>query len=239
MKASQPNPECEARFECPKCGSNRMRVQKLPNWTLLHWILNPGLAFNELVLGQHVPALSVECRECRDYREPYPQRHFVPCPHCQTLHPSYYWSGKNSFGYWRGMGCPSCGRAIPVLWNVFSLLILAALSPIWFPYYWFKFRHEPLKRPVNLQQAPPPPAPKLTGWHFLFSGLGWGAVMFIYITALSTIPRLTEGRPVNWELTQHTLVWTGFGGLLMAAVLALTLGGKPRKRPEVVKMSDE
>ena len=38
----------------------KYKVYTWKNWMMLHWILNPGLAINELILGQRVPKVSLE-----------------------------------------------------------------------------------------------------------------------------------------------------------------------------------
>lgn len=118
----------EAR--CPTCGSTNLRVMRLPNVLLVHWVLNPGIAFNELVLGQRIPATMLECRACP---RPRLRRYWVPCPSCSELHDGMLWSRGNAFGHWFGYFCPGCGGCIPCLWNVFSLVVLAVLSPLWWP----------------------------------------------------------------------------------------------------------
>ncbi len=37
----------------------KYKVWKLPHPMLLHWIINPGLAFNELILGQRIPKITL------------------------------------------------------------------------------------------------------------------------------------------------------------------------------------
>lgn len=46
---------------------------------MLHWILNPGLAFIELVLGMRMPATSLIERASP---RPFVERQYVPCPAC-------------------------------------------------------------------------------------------------------------------------------------------------------------
>jgi hypothetical protein len=50
---------------------------------MLHWILNPGLAINELILGQRVPKVRLEDKTID---KPRIERVLIPCPHCETLH---------------------------------------------------------------------------------------------------------------------------------------------------------
>ncbi len=53
------------------------------NPVMLHWIINPGLAINELLLGQRVPKVSLEDKTID---KPRFEKTMVPCLHCETLH---------------------------------------------------------------------------------------------------------------------------------------------------------
>jgi len=85
---------------------------------MLHWVLNPGIAFNDLALGQRLPAVMHECRHCRTY--------FVDCPHCRTSCDSL---ALKAFGAWSGLPCPSCGASLPVLRNGLAWLVTLPLAP--------------------------------------------------------------------------------------------------------------
>jgi hypothetical protein len=103
--------------------SSKYKVQKLPNLLLVHWVINPGLAVNELVLGQRLPRVMLTDKaQDIDY---------VPCPHCKAMNDADLWSGKNSFGHWFGIICPECHQKIPSLLNLTSLLVLFFTFPIW------------------------------------------------------------------------------------------------------------
>ena len=39
---------------------DKYKIYTWRNWMMLQWILNPGLAVNELVLGQRIPEISLE-----------------------------------------------------------------------------------------------------------------------------------------------------------------------------------
>ena len=121
-------------FECPKCkghicerwGLNGSNLGiRLMYW---HMILNPGLAFNELVLGQRQPQQLYICKSCA---LPIVDRSYVHCSSCGTFHAGRIWSYKNAFGHWLGLLCPSCGAQIPCLWNVTSRALLILTAPIW------------------------------------------------------------------------------------------------------------
>ncbi|MDZ7681782.1 MAG: hypothetical protein U5J63_08775 [Fodinibius sp.] len=110
---------------------------KLKNWksfTFLHWIVNPGLAFNELVLGQRIPKQMLIDKTSD---KPLMERSYVPCPHCETLHDGRIWSTDNGMAFknWFGYYCPECGNIIPCLHNGLAYLLLAITYPLW---GWFK-----------------------------------------------------------------------------------------------------
>ncbi len=115
-------------FECPRCGGQDYSVWVLPHPLLLHWILNPGIAFNELVLGQRIPDVLYICRCCH---LPLQDRQYVYCPNCRDYYDAMIWSRACSFGNWLGLVCPDCGEPIPSLWNLTSLLLLTVTFPVW------------------------------------------------------------------------------------------------------------
>lgn len=101
--------------QCPACRAEDFDVWTWRHPAMLHWIANPGLAFNELVFGQLVPATTNLCRQCHTS--------FVDCPHCHLAIDSMQWGGRRNFGHWRGLPCPHCGGAIPVLANALAYLV--------------------------------------------------------------------------------------------------------------------
>ena len=111
---------------------NKKEYKLYPKWTLLtiHWVLNPGVAINELFLGQRVPTkLYLD----KNSKEPIAKKTYVKCPNCHTMHNGMIWSQKNAFGHWLGYICPNCHEQIPCLWNLTSLLILLITFPVWLP----------------------------------------------------------------------------------------------------------
>ena len=101
---------------------------------ILHWIINPGLAINELFLGQTIPKVMLIERQGK---KPIYERSLVPCPHCGTLHNGVKWSMQNKTSYknWYGYYCDNCENIIPVHRNLTSMLILFLTFPIW---GWFR-----------------------------------------------------------------------------------------------------
>ena len=55
----------------------KYKIYTWKNWMVLHWILNPGLAINELILGQRIPKISLEDKISN---KPRIERTFIPCP---------------------------------------------------------------------------------------------------------------------------------------------------------------
>lgn len=101
---------------------------------VLHWIINPGLMVNELILGQRVPKITlIE----KDNSKPLAERSFIPCPHCDTLHSGLKWTPQNNtaFQNWFGLYCDHCEKIIPCVRNLTSFLVIILTAPLWF---WFK-----------------------------------------------------------------------------------------------------
>lgn len=154
------------------------------HWMYIHWQINPGLFINELILGQRVPKLSLVDKTSS---KPLIERSYVPCPHCKTLHDSRTWSTQNgtAFKNWFGLYCHSCGKIIPCLWNIFSLLILGLTYPFWFSFkrkwkqQWLAKQPQRYKD-LDLKNKPNP----YEGWGWIRIGLGWGLVMFIFMSLL-------------------------------------------------------
>lgn len=130
---------------CPRCQSSELKPYRLPNPLMVFWVLMPPIAFNELILGQRMPRFTLVCRSC-----PLPpaDRHYIPCPSCGTLNVWKIWSRQYRFGNWLGLVCPQCGKHIPCLWNLTSLLLLLVLMPVWYLPYRFEFKNRVPKRPV-------------------------------------------------------------------------------------------
>ena len=110
---------------------------KIWNWkspVILHWIINPGLVINELILGQTIPKVMLIEREGK---KPFHQRSLIPCSHCGTMHSGLKWSSQNRtmFKNWFGYYCDNCGEIIPVQRNLVSLTVLFLTFPIW---GWFR-----------------------------------------------------------------------------------------------------
>ena len=155
---------------------NRFKIWALPHPFVLFCVLNPGIVFNELILGQRLPKVTL-IDEKSD--RPFFERCYIPCPHCETLNDSRLWAKRNGFGHWFGLVCPSCHQVIPCLWNIFSLGILAITLPLWyFPARFFRRRWLEIekKRLASVLEGPLTQAGDIN-WFlrgvFFFGGLVW------------------------------------------------------------------
>jgi len=166
--------------------TKRYKAVKLPNLLLLHWILNPGLAINEFVLGRRIPRLSLIDQHLQ---QPLTERSYVPCPHCQTLHPAKRWGKKNAFFHYAGLYCPSCQQKIPSLLNIFTIALLIVSFPLWKPVQMLfgeRFKAWELKRLEKTAHYENCPPVKPDGVRMgLFYGGGM-AVFFIVQNSLLT-----------------------------------------------------
>jgi hypothetical protein len=205
----------------------RYKVYTWKNWMMLHWILNPGLAINELILGQRVPKVSLEDRTID---KPRIERTRVPCPHCDTLHDGRTWSTENgtAFKNWFGLYCKNCGNTIPCLTNAFSFIILALTFPIW---GWFKKSLKTkwlAKQPeryenIDIEHIPNP----FDENSWVASGLSWGAFMFVLTSII--FPYFT-GQEITFKtLVLGVVVWT-IGGLGFGYIMKLYMNKKAKNK---------
>ena len=170
---------------------------KIWNWkspVILHWMINPGLVINDLILGQTIPKVMLIERKGN---KPFYERSLVPCPHCGTLHNGLKWSAQNktAFKNWYGFYCDHCGEIIPVQRNLTSLLILAITYPIW---GWFKkslkenwLKKQP-ERYLNLKLEISENKNSTKNW--LKYGLLWA--LFMYVTMTFLFP-LIQHEPIS------------------------------------------
>jgi hypothetical protein len=70
-------------FACPKCSSRQYTTWDPTHLVIRHWILNPGIAVNELVLDQRMPEVMYICRIARN-RSVTGHTSFAPAPICIT-----------------------------------------------------------------------------------------------------------------------------------------------------------
>ncbi len=153
---------------------------KVWNWRhpiMLHWIINPGCAVSEF-MGIITPkVMLIE----RDKFKGLAQRTFIPCPHCDTLHPGMKFSkqnnthNKNWFGYY----CDSCGEVIPPLRNWLSALVFILTKP--FTKKWKKRWLE--KQPQRYATVDlTPVTKKITTKQMVKLSLFFAGFMFVFMT---------------------------------------------------------
>lgn len=214
-----------------KFNKDKYRVYTWKHWMLLHWILNPGLAINELIMGQRVPRISLEDKTSE---KPRAERTFVPCPHCEKLHDGRTWATHNgtAFKNWFGLYCSNCGKIIPCLTNGLSFIILALTFPIW---GWFKeslkakwLEKQPERyKNVNIEMTPNLMDKKT----WIKTGLSWGAFMFLIMSV--GFPYI-DGQEITLKSTSIGLiVWTiaGFG---FGYTMKLFMNKKGRKNATAI-----
>jgi len=109
----------------------KYQVVTWKNFSMLFWIINPGLFINEIFLGQRIPKVLLFDKSID---KPLMERQFVPCPHCGKLNDGRLWAKQNALKNWYGYYCPSCGKIIPCLRNLISLLFIIVTFPLWI---WF------------------------------------------------------------------------------------------------------
>jgi hypothetical protein len=202
-----------------KIDETKYKIWTWKNPLMLHWIINPGLAINELVLGQRVPKITLVERKST---KPLSDKTFIPCPHCETLHSGQKWSPQNktAFRNWFGLYCDNCGGIIPCLTNLTSYILLGLTFPIW---YWFKdsFKTKWLEKQKNRFSKPLLLTQADVKWWYV--GLKFGLSMFVMMTLIFPLI-MGEG------LTQRKIligipVWT-FAGLIFGITLKVFTGMK-------------
>jgi len=199
---------------------NKYKVWKLPHPMLIHWIVNPGLAFNELILGQRIPKITL-IDKASD--APLMERQYVPCPHCNTIHSGSLWAKQGAFKNWFGLFCPDCENIIPCIWNLTSLVLLAATFPIW---GWFRRPLESRWRIYKKNQFIKnkdlaPITAKNTSW--LKMGLIYGTLMFCFIS----LPNIISADVTSKYIITQLLIWL-VAGLAFGGTMKLFLGRRKK-----------
>lgn len=108
--------------QCPECRSEEFDIQTWRSGVMMHWVLNPALAFNELVLGQRIPSVMRTCRHCSTPS--------VGCPHCHRSIHCGHWSNQKAFGNYLGLKCPECEGLLPTLSNALAWLVRAPFMAV-------------------------------------------------------------------------------------------------------------
>ena len=199
----------------------RYEILALPRPLLLHWILNPGIALNEIILGQRIPKLML----IEKSKEKYP-RSIVPCPHCGGMHDGLLWSGRNGFGHWLGYICPTCNAIIPCLWNLTSIVILILTFPIWllilavWKTKWLEYEKARIEKKLEKGIT----KRKQTSW-LIVGVFGWGTIMWVFV---GIVPQLIiahfKGSAFDWAAVLIQLpIWLG-AGLLFGGIMKWYMG---------------
>lgn len=178
---------------------------------MLHWIINPAMAINELFFGQRVPKVSLIDKTLTTTKF---ERSFTPCPHCNTIHDSRKWSPENKTGFrnWFGLYCTSCGGIIPCLTNCLSFIILTITFPIW---GWFKdslrarwLKAQPARyKGLDINATLNPYSKK----NWVATGLSWGIIMYCLTTFI--FPLASGEEILVKNIIAGIPIW-GLGGLL-------------------------
>ena len=173
----------------------------LPHPMTLFWVLNPAAVFNELLLGQRLPKVTLIDRTSD---RPLMERSFVPCPQCDAMHDGRIWGRSNAFGHWFGYICPDCGGDIPCLWSLTSLLVLAITAPVWvLPVRRWKVRWREMdrRRAVEARQAAPLAAAAVPWIRLGVFGFGSGMWLIANLVVQAISLKLERSFDVDFALT--------------------------------------
>ena len=190
---------------------------------MMHWILNPALAFNELVLGQRIPCLTLIDTQSE---APLADRTYIPCPHCQAMNPASLYA-KTGLGNYAGVVCAECGEEIPTLKNALTWVMTFLTWPIWAP---IKYRFGPALRArqqARLLQGADHSAPA-TGTRPL--GLILGVVFGVLMGAFFIVKGLLDGGALSGILLSGAL-GGAIGGVVFGVSMKLFLTVAGRRAP--------
>ncbi len=212
----------------PEYDRNKYKVWALPHPLLLHWIINPGLAFNEIILGQRIPKVTLIDKTLD---MPLMERSFIPCPSCGELHDGRFWAKKNAFGHWFGYVCPTCGEIIPCLWNLTSLSILIVTSPLWyFPVKlwkskWIQFEKSRYKN-INTEYTSYEKIP------WIKMGIFFGGLMWLILGLIPQVYNFIIWRRFNWHsLLDSAFIWA-IAGFFFAVIMYIWSGLRPKRKTQ-------
>jgi hypothetical protein len=194
-----------------------MVKSKILSVLILHWIINPAMAINELLLGQRVPKglLKNNSIDKTLFGGIY-----LVCPHCNHLNDSRIWSLENNraFGNWFGLYCPNCGGIIPCVRNLTAAVLIFVTSPVWI---WFR---NSLKKkwlaaqPARYRGIELPSDENRNKTSFTFDFIEW-TIMFGFVNFVA-VPVITGNRIELVNPVFEILVYI-IMGLISAAVLRL------------------
>jgi hypothetical protein len=200
---------------------SRYKEIKLPNLLLVHWVLNPGLLFNEVILGQRIPKVTLLDQQSSDI---YANRGYVLCPHCQSLHSSRRWGKGNAFFHFNGLYCPKCEANIPTLLNVFSIIVLLLTFPIWKPMqmvFGERFKQWEISRLAKTEHLNRRPLEHVSG---IKMGLYFGGAMSVFFILQNSF-----FLGFNTFAVLTGLLTGALAGLLFGTVMKFILSRRGRK----------
>ena len=207
-------------FECPKCKGSiyeLIGVESNSKWhkfACFHYVLNPGVAVNELVLGQRLPMRTLVCKACD---LPLHERSYVPCTECGTLHGFEVQRHYFAFGNYFGLFCPSCNKEIPCTRNLTARVITGITTPLLsIPIKaskekWLENRKRKLLA-LNNDLTIKQPEPKLS---YMKMGIQYGFFMFLFCMIMLVSSFLFYGTPITSfiSLTVSSFIICALGGL--------------------------
>ena len=192
--------------------TSKYKVWTMKHIYMLHWMINPAVAINELLLGQRVPRiLFVE----KDSKKRLPEKSFIPCPHCHTIHSSMKWTPQNktAFGNWFGLYCDHCEKTIPCARNITAVAIEVITFPVW---GWFRksWRNKWLMKQKEKFSKPQVLAmPEYVWWK---TGIEIGVGVYL----LGIIWNLIEyGKFYNEESLLYSIIIGSICGYVMKGIL--------------------
>lgn len=195
---------------------------------ILHWIINPGLIINELILGQTIPKVMLIEREGN---KPFYQRSLIPCPHCGEQHSGLKYSAQNKTAIknWFGFYCDNCKGIIPVQRNLTSIILLSITFPVW---GWFrksmkqKWLDKQPERYKNLNLDIIEIEKKNTTKNWLKSGLYFGVFMFL---SMVIIYPLIQGKEITLENIMIGVPLWVVGGLIWGLTMKWWMNKKGKE----------
>ena len=100
---------------------------KICKW---HWIVNPGLGFNEVILGTRIPKdIYLDTGLGTSLKD----QQLIICNECKHEMPYKFMSKTIGLGLWFGLYCSNCKSEIPCLKNIVSMTFYIIAYPIWYP----------------------------------------------------------------------------------------------------------
>ena len=200
---------------------------------MIFWILSPGQAVNELLLGQRVAAQYYECLYCD---LPRIRRTYSHCRNCAYTFIPGVAKKSDGFGHWFGLFCPNCEAEIPTLQNLTAWLLIWLTFPLWFfpvRRYGPAWRAREIAR-QKLGYLPVGDPRLMKPINYWLMGVGFGGFIFIFMMIMFSYLfylRVEEPfRPSFFHLSAVTLLISLLGGSVFALLMKFSLERKNRRR---------